>query len=313
MNIAVCGVGGVGGYFGSKICQAMEALQAKVYFLARGSHLKAIQSRGLTVRTASEGTVNCRPTLATADVDELPALDACLICVKGFDLDQMIRRLSRKVSETTEIVPLLNGIDIYERIRANLHTGRVYPAAVFVGTHIEEPGVISQDGGACKILYGRALQERAMDSQVIEKRFMKSSIKHEWQMDIYQSIWSKFMFIAAFGLVTACFDNTLGQVMESEKLSRTVRSVMNEVAALATAKGIKLPESIVDDSYRKGSDFPPSTKTSFQRDFEALDRPDERDLFGGTIIRLGKQLDVATSATIELYESINSRKPQTLL
>jgi 2-dehydropantoate 2-reductase len=78
LNIAVFGVGGVGGYFGVKIRRAMEALQANVYFVARGSHLKAIQNDGLTVRTFSEGIISCRPALATADIEELPSIDACL-------------------------------------------------------------------------------------------------------------------------------------------------------------------------------------------------------------------------------------------
>ena len=156
MNIAILGVGGVGGYFGAKICRAKEALQADVYFVARGAHLKAIQDNGLTVRTSSEGIIHCHPTLATSNIDELPSLDACLICVKSYDLNELTKRLTSKVSDGTEIVPLLNGIDIYDRIRANIHTGNVYPACVFIGTHIDEPGVISQDGGACKILFGKA-------------------------------------------------------------------------------------------------------------------------------------------------------------
>jgi 2-dehydropantoate 2-reductase len=101
---------------------------------------------------------------------------------------------------------------------------------------------------------------------------------------------------------------TLGQVMAFDELSSNVRSIMKEILALATAKCISLPVSIVEDFCQKGNDLPPNTKTSFQRDFEALDRPDERDLFGGAIIRLGKQLDIATPSTHELYEMINHRK-----
>lgn len=308
MNIAICGIGGVGGYFGTKICRAKETLQANVYFIARGAHLKAIQKNGLTVRTSSEGILHCRPTLATSDIDELPSLDACLVCVKSYDLKELTKHLRSKVSDRAEIVPLLNGIDIYDRIREELHTANVLPACVFIGTHIEEPGVISQDGGACKIVFGKASSETPTDAPIMVRIFRESSIKSEWHDDIYPSIWSKYIFIASFGLVTACFNKTLGQMMESGELSSMVCSIMNEILALATAKGIRLPASIVEDSYRKGHDFPSNTKTSFQRDFEALDRPDERDLFGGTILRLGKQLDVATPHVDELYKMINRRK-----
>jgi 2-dehydropantoate 2-reductase len=108
--------------------------------------------------------------------------------------------------------------------------------------------------------------------------------------------------------VTAYFNKTLGQVMESDELSSMIRAIMNEILSLATAKSIRLPDSIVEHSYQKGNEFPYNTKTSFHRDFEAPDRPDERDLFGGAIIRLGEQLDVATPHVRELYEMINKRK-----
>lgn len=308
MNIAILGVGGVGGYFGAKICRAKETLQANVYFVARGAHLKAIQDNGLTVRTSSEGIIDCRPTLATSEIGELPLLDACLICVKVYDLGDLARRLTSKVSDRTEIVPLLNGIDIYDRIRMNLHEGHIYPACVFIGTHVVEPGVISQDGGACRILFGGTLQETTKEPPAMVSVFDMSSIHSEWHEDISPSLWSKFMFIASFGLVTACFNKTLGQVMASDELGLMVRSIMDEILAVATAKGIRLPDSIVEDSYQKGNDFPSGTKTSFQRDFAVPDRPDERDLFGGAIIRLGEHLGVATPHVYDLYARINAQK-----
>jgi len=45
MRIAVFGSGGVGGYFGGRLALAGE----DVTFIARGEHLRAIQSKGLTV------------------------------------------------------------------------------------------------------------------------------------------------------------------------------------------------------------------------------------------------------------------------
>ena len=47
MRIAVCGVGGVGGYFGGRLAQAGE----DVVFIARGAHLQALQTRGLRVES----------------------------------------------------------------------------------------------------------------------------------------------------------------------------------------------------------------------------------------------------------------------
>ena len=110
-------------------------------------------------------------------------------------------------------------------------------------------------------------------------------------------------------MVTACFDKTLGEVMESADLRGRVLAVMGEIAELARKKGIRLPETIVEDSFRKGADFPPQTKTSFQRDVERPDKPDEREIFGGTVLRMGRETGVDTPATRELCGVLENRKP----
>ncbi|OPY87004.1 MAG: 2-dehydropantoate 2-reductase [Smithella sp. PtaU1.Bin162] len=309
MNIGIIGVGGVGGYFGGKICRQAAALGASIFFVARGKHLEAIRENGLYVGTSAEGEWICRPTLATDRIEELPVLDICFLCVKSYDLQTTVARLNGKVLKSTLVIPLLNGIDIYERIRKNMNTAQVLPACVYIGAQITDYGQVMQMGGACKILLGPDPQMPGSAPEPMLSLFQKSNIKYEWLTDAYPAIWSKYIFIAAFGLVTATFDKTLGEIMESEKLSNYVLSIMREVALLAEKSGVALPETIVDDSYRTGKNFPYETKTSFQRDVESPDKPDERDLFGGTILRLGRRLDMKTPATQELWEMLEKRKP----
>jgi 2-dehydropantoate 2-reductase len=309
INIGIIGVGGVGGYFGGKLCKLTSAPGVKVYFVARGRHLDEIRTNGLQVSTATEGDWICNPTLATDRIEDLPTLDVCLVCVKSYDLGNVIRQLQSKVSETTAVVPLLNGVDIYERIREDLLTAAVFPACVYIGTHIETYGKVVQKGGACKIIFGKDPRNHSAVPQLLFDLFDKSGIRYEWSGDVSPLIWTKYVFIAAFGLVTAGFDKTLGQVMESRRLSDYVLSAMREIVTIARGKGIDLPEAIVTESYQKGLDFPYETKTSFQRDFECAGKPDERDLFGATILHLGKQLGVGTPVTQELWEILNRRKP----
>jgi ketopantoate reductase len=84
---------------------------------------------------------------------------------------------------------------------------------------------------------------------------------------------------------------------------------MQEIAALARKKGVVLPADIVEESYQRGNNFAYKTKTSFQRDFEQADKPDERDLLAGTILRLGTELGVETPVTRELWRLLEQRKP----
>ena len=62
MRIAIYGTGGAGGYFGAQLARSGE----DVTFLARGEHLKAIQTHGLSVETPA-GDIVIQPTKAADD------------------------------------------------------------------------------------------------------------------------------------------------------------------------------------------------------------------------------------------------------
>jgi len=94
------------------------------------------------------------PKLCTDDISEIPVCDVIILSVKGYDLDEAVQSISKISDEKIVILPLLNGVDIYDRISKNLKTSILLPSCVYVGTHIERPGVISHNGGNSKILLG---------------------------------------------------------------------------------------------------------------------------------------------------------------
>jgi 2-dehydropantoate 2-reductase len=238
---------------------------------------------------------------------ELLMLDWVLVCVKGYDLKNALIPLKDKIGDRTMILPLLNGMDIHDRIRSVVSTGVVFPSCVYVGTHIERPGKVTQRGGNAVIHFGKDPADDYVDPEIF--RLMdKANIRYNWTDNPDIEIWSKYIFIAAFGLVTAFFNQSIGEVMASAESSRCVKAIMEEIARIAARKGIVLPPTIVEDSYGKGGNFPFELKTSFQRDFEIEDKPDERDLFGGAVIRMGKELGLPVYATESIYASLQKKK-----
>jgi 2-dehydropantoate 2-reductase len=303
-NIGIIGTGGVGGYFGGKISQNPEV---HVYFIARGRHLKAIQEKGLILSTEQDEFI-CRPTLATDRFTDLPVLDLALVCVKSYDLDAVLDRAKGVVSEDTILIPLLNGVDIYERIRKVLPVPRILPACVYIGTHIETPGKVVQKGGSGVITFGADPAHREWTPHEVFHFFDESGIRYQWMEDPFPAIWTKFLFIAPFGLVTAYYDKTIGQVRESEALTKLSLSVMQEILTLAKKKGIPLPPSILADILITVKNFPYETRTSFQRDFANADKPDERDILGGTLVRLGREYGVPTPVAEDLLNRLQRQK-----
>jgi 2-dehydropantoate 2-reductase len=308
MNVAVIGTGGVGGYFGGLLTQLLPVIDGlKIYFIARNRHLHEIRQSGLLLDT-DRGEYICKPTMATSNIPELPELDLCLICVKSYSLDEVLAQLKPKINRSTLVLPLLNGVDIYERIRSVVHDGIVFPSCVYVGTYIERAGKVTQRGGASTIIFGKD-PENPITPHLLFNMFDRAGIKYKWTGDPYTEIWSKFLFIASFGLVTANSGRTIGEVLGSNELTADVKGIMNEVVEIALKKHVPLPATIIEDTFTKAKSFPYETKTSFQRDYETADKADERDIFGGTIIRLGKQLGTRTAFTEKIYNSIQKSKP----
>ena len=309
-QICIYGVGGVGGYYGGKIAEALQKDQSKkreIYFIARGEHLEAIRQNGITVKTP-ERIIKGVPAGATDDIGEIPAPDLILLCTKSYDLQAAVRNIKTKIKENTVVIPLLNGIDIYERIRTDLESGIVLPSCVYLGTHIEYPGVISQSGGNGIILSGKDPQFPLFTADEVLQFFSETGIGFDWNDNPYPAIWEKFIFIAAFGLVTAFSGKSLGEVMEDKELVNTADGIIREIIAIAEKKDVQLPEDIGEKAMKKASAFPYEARTSYQRDVESWPKPNEGDLYGGSILRQGKALGVATPFTETIYQKILQRE-----
>jgi 2-dehydropantoate 2-reductase len=304
-HVCVFGVGGVGGYFGGRLAcwLASQAAPAwHVHFVARGEHLAAIKSRGLELNTPAAQLI-CVPASASADMSDVPTPDVVLLCVKSYGLDEALRQIAEHIHDDTVVIPLLNGVDVHERIRAHLPRTCVLPACVFVGTHVDRPGAISQAGGDGVIFLGGDPDHPGFVPTAFLRLLEDAGIRFTWFDDPRPAIWEKYVFISAFGLVTAASRKTLGEVLEDAALLKDVHSVMGEVVGLAAREGVALGPDAIPNAIAKAGGFPPDTKTSLQRDVEA-GGPNEGDLFGGTILRLGERHGVPTPATERVYSQI---------
>ena len=85
MRIVVIGTGGVGGYFGARLTEAGE----NVTFVARGAHLEAIKSRGLTVYSAL-GDMHLKDVQCTENTRDIGHADIVMIAVKLWATDCLL-------------------------------------------------------------------------------------------------------------------------------------------------------------------------------------------------------------------------------
>src|SRR5258706_2069537 len=113
MRIAVFGAGGVGGYFGARLAKAGE----DVVFIARGAHLRALQTSGLRVDDML-GDFAVPPVNATDDPAQVGPVDAVLLAVKGWQTGEAVQAMRPLVGPETFVVPLLNGVEAADELSA---------------------------------------------------------------------------------------------------------------------------------------------------------------------------------------------------
>ncbi len=305
MNVAVVGLGGIGGYYGGKLALRYGgSTEHRIVFIARGEHLTAIREKGLRLMTV-EGDFTVAPHLATDRPDEAGACDLVLFCVKGYDMEAAAAGLLPLLHEKTVILPLLNGVDISQRLRALLSKGVVLSGCVHISTFIETPGVIRQVGGTCQLFFGP--DDGKTEAYGPLEDFLKAAnIKAELSAEIAVRLWTKYIFMSPMAGVTSLTGKTFGGVMADEKASKMVRGLMGELACLAHAKGITLPTDSIEAAIEKAVRYRYETKSSMQLDYER-GRRTEMDTFIGYVVRAGRALGLPMPMYEELYTALTGK------
>jgi 2-dehydropantoate 2-reductase len=299
MRIAIVGIGGVGGYFGGKLAKEYEnSGQHEIIFIVRGQHLAAIKEKGLQLFTR-EGDYVAKPKLATDNPVQAGIFDLVFFCVKSYHLEVSALALKDNINKNTVVMPLLNGVNIAERLRAVLPDADIVRGCVYISSFIEKPGVVRQTEGSCKLTFGT--DDKSVNQyQYILDILVQAKVDARLTDKISQALWIKYLLICPLGSLTAAAGKTFGGIIEDTKLKNKLREMIKEVKSIAAARKIELPEDIVDKTLESIGRFAYDTKTSMQVDRER-GKDTEIDIFTKYIIELGKELSIPTPLHNEIY------------
>jgi 2-dehydropantoate 2-reductase len=104
VRIVIAGAGAIGGYIGARLARA----GADVILFARGPHLRAMQQRGLHVRSP-DGDFEVKPQVA-GDLAEIGAADVVFLGVKAHSLTTLAPQLHPLFGSDTIVVSTQNGV-----------------------------------------------------------------------------------------------------------------------------------------------------------------------------------------------------------
>lgn len=308
-TIVILGTGGVGGYFGGLFALNITSNfkdKRNIVFIARGAHLEAIKREGLTLKLYKQKPLKCIPNVITDHVLDLPYINFLLVAVKNYDLEDAIREVEPRLNSDTVIMPLLNGVDSYRRIKNIAEKSIVLPSCVYISSKIEKPGVVALMGDTAKIYSGPDPDRPGYDGQEIEDFFKNMGMKIYWNSKPFESIWRKYLFVAPFSLVTGATGKTMHEAFCDPELRGSLVKIMKEITAIAEKKGILLTNYDIEYALKIGENIAPDARSSFQIDIENKKSKIEIDAFGYTIMREGKENGISVPETEKFVRLIAS-------
>ena len=300
MRTAVMGTGALGGFFGGLLARAGE----DVTFIARGKHLGAIRERGLAIRSERVGDF-ALAVRATDDPGEVGPVDFVFFGVKTYDLEVAAEQMRPLVGPDTVVLPVQNGADIAERLGRVVGPERVLGGLTWVGGTIEAPGVIVQNAssGPTMLSFGELAGGTSPRVERLLELFGRAGIAAELHPDIRVPLWQKFVAVCANGGMTALTRLPLGPILACPESRAMYRAAMEEVAAVARACGVGLPDEVADRMFAVMSGYPPTMRASMAYDLEAGRRL-ELEALNGTVVRLGQERGVPTPWNAAIYAAL---------
>ncbi|MBT8318015.1 MAG: 2-dehydropantoate 2-reductase [Lutibacter sp.] len=298
MNIVIYGTGGVGGYFGARLAQAGN----NVTFIARGKHLEVIQKKGLQLRSY-KGDYLVHPAKATSTISEVKDIDLVLICVKTWQLEEVAAKLKPILNEKMMIISLLNGVENTDILCKILDQKNVLGGLCKVVSMVEDFGVINHVSYEPTIVFGEIDNGKTIRAIQLEKLFLNAGITTKLASNIQQEIWTKFLFITTISAIGALTRATVGEMISSPQIKEMMYKTSVEILAVAKAKGVYLPDNILEKQFQLIESQPFETTSSLQRDMMEA-KPSELEAQNGAIVKMGLDLGIPTPVNSFIYHCL---------
>jgi len=300
MRIAVFGTGGVGGYFGARLARAGE----DVTFIARGEHLQALLTSGLKVDSL-DGNFEIRPVKATAEPAEVSSVDLVVVGVKAWQVPDAASAMRPMIGPGSTVLPLQNGVDAPSQLVAALGSEPVIGGLCKIVSFVVGPGHIRHAGFEPSVVLGELDNSSSERVERIYEMFTRAGVKATIASDIQVALWTKFLFISAFSGVGALTGEPAGKVRNNAESRALLSRAMEEVYALAQARGIRLPADSVAKALASVDGLPDDATSSMQRDI-AAGRPSELESQTGAVVRMAREAGVPVPTHESIYKALNS-------
>ena len=298
LKVAVVGAGGTGAYYGGALAKAGH----DVTFIARGSHLDAINKSGLQLNTVLLGDFHL-DSPATDDMSSSDPVDLVIFAVKSWGTETAIADMAGLVGNNTLIISTQNGIDSERLLSDAFGKEHVLGCTATVSSMITSPGVVTQAGGPGSLVVGALTEGQSARVNDLTTQCVAAGIAAETHENIELAIWEKFTFICALSGMTALTRKPIGEIFAQESTTQMYLQVLSEVAEVGRASGIPLPQSIAADLLATTQAREPFIIGSMGHDLIA-NNPIEISLLNARVVELGTKHNIKTPANFAIEAAL---------
>ncbi|MDX8404692.1 MAG: 2-dehydropantoate 2-reductase [Mariprofundus sp.] len=285
MKIGFAGAGAVGSHYGSKLSQAGY----EVLLLARGAHLRALQSGGL--KHDSEGSSLILSVDASDDMNRLGECDVVVVSCKMTGLARLLESIHGHVPAGALLVTLQNGVEAPDMVAEAFPEHAVVAGTAFIGARLEAPGYVihSAAGGVRMGLWHQGNGVQYLTE--LDGAFQTAGVASRIDADPRAMLWRKLLWNCGFNAITAMTRRYARQMAAHAETLQLVRAAMQETVALARAQGIAIDDRDINKHIAVTLAMGP-VKTSMWQDLEA-GRPCEVDYINGYVASRSAALGLA--------------------
>ena len=304
-KIAVIGIGGVGGYVAGMLAKAYP----HVTMVARGARGESIRENGLVLHSDYKGEIVAKPE-RVVPVREMGQQDYIFICVKKYSLEDVCENIRDMVTDDTVIIPVMNGVDPGEKIRSLIGRGTVVDSLIYTVAFANADFSISQQDTFTWLCIGIKNADQGQKEKVaqVAEILKGADIDYKDDGDIEVEIWRKYILNCAFNVMTAFYDNTIGELRRDPVKAQQYETLVWEAASVGRAKGVALTDEHIQEVIHKFRHVHADNATSsLQRDFQICKKQTELETFSGYIVQEAKRLGVSIPLSEEMYQGLKAK------
>jgi 2-dehydropantoate 2-reductase len=239
------------------------------------------------------GDFSVYPVRATDDPAQVGPVDAVLVAVKTWHLNETAQAMRPLLGPETFVVPFLNGVEATSDLAAAVGAERVLIGMVRLISFISAPGHIRNVGGPASVAFGEPDNHPSERVERLRAAFARAGVTVEAPDDIRSALWEKFLFVASLGGLGAVTRAPVGVLRTVPETRAMLERAMREILAVARANHIQLEDEVIPRTLAFVDGLPATGTASLQRDI-ADGRPSELNWWSGAVVRLGQQAGVPT-------------------